>query len=143
MKIFGIAGLIILACLLFLAVTSISKSTKEHEIATNPNPVQVFFRGEQLREFCLADNEEGWKLNYCSGFIMGVFDSQNLQPGSMICAGNEISLRDVVDIVKSYALSHTKEEMAQDSAFVLVIRAISEKFPCQKGSTTDLWNYHD
>jgi hypothetical protein len=67
---------------------------------------------------------------YCRGLIKGIYDVFLLYEPGIVCAPDQVTLRQNVRIVVKYLNDHPEELHIQDS--LLVIRALSKAYPCKR-----------
>ena len=61
------------------------------------------------------------------GYVEGIVDSTI---GTHYCAPGDVSFQALLDIVSNYINNHP--EISEISAYVIVVEALSEAFPCDK-----------
>jgi hypothetical protein len=97
--------------------------------------VTAFIDGETLNGWCVQYSmaAHGQKANtyevaQCSGFVLGVVDTESNRKESTFCLPEPVERRTVTDIVGKFLHDHPEKRPL--AAYQVIIEAMTQAFPC-------------
>src|SRR5689334_20048065 len=99
-------------------------------LATLSAPVHAaFMSGTQLKQYLdEARNNSSFKgMTVGMGYVAGVYD---MVDRTQVCIKQELSAREAMQVVHTYLNTHRSE--LEQPASALVVKALSEEFPCKQ-----------